>query len=144
MKKINLLVLAVCVALIAVVTVAAMLLGHRPATLPEDVTAQGGYVYIAAGGQGKWFSLPQEETTLTLRRTKADGTEIENIVALTSEGAYMLSSTCDNQDCVHQGLVTLQNKAQRPLQNMILCLPNDVIIELYSAQELQALQDDPS
>jgi len=141
LKKINLLVLTLCLAVIAAVAVIALMVGQRPDTLPEALTAQDGYVYISAGNEGKWFALPEAETPLTLRRTKADGTVVENIVALTPQGAFMQSSTCDNQDCVHQGVVTLENKSQRVLQNMILCLPNEVVIELYSAQELEAFQN---
>lgn len=138
--KVNLLVLLLCAALLVCVLIIARLQSRAPETLPEALTAAEGYVYINAAGQGKWFELPQQETTLTLRRTKADGKVVENVVALTPEGVYMQSSTCGNQDCVKQGLVTLENRDQRALQNMVLCLPNNVTVELYSAQELAALQ----
>ena len=38
-----------------------------------------------------------------------------------------------------QGEVTLENKDQRVLQHMVLCLPHDVIVELYSTEELNEM-----
>ena len=51
----------------------------------------------------------------------------------------MKSSPCDNQDCVKQGEVTLANKDERILSNMIICLPNQVVLELYTPEELLEL-----
>ena len=51
----------------------------------------------------------------------------------------MKSSTCDNQDCVKQGVVTLENMEERLLGNMIICLPNQVTLSLYTTEELLAL-----
>jgi hypothetical protein len=48
----------------------------------------------------------------------------------------MKSSTCDNQDCVLQGTVSLENKYERVLGNMIICLPNEITLELFTPQEL--------
>ena len=143
MRNKNLLVILLIVIVIAVAAAAALIIPRvLPQTLPEDslLTAKG-YVYISAGGEGRWFELPEEESPLTLRRTKADGTVLENTVHLTPEGVYMASSTCDNQDCVEQGLVTLENMDTRVLRNLIVCLPNEVGIELYSAGELQSMLD---
>ena len=44
----------------------------------------------------------------------------------------MKESNCTNQDCVHQGDVTLQNIASRPLANQIICLPHKVVLELVT------------
>ncbi len=49
----------------------------------------------------------------------------------------MHASNCDNQDCVHQGKVTLDNRENRVLMNMIICLPNRVVLTLLDAQEAQ-------
>lgn len=133
----NVLVVVAFIAVAVVLLVTGHLLPVYPDTAPEgaSLTARG-YVYITAGGESRWFELPEEETPLTLRRTQEDGTVIENIISLLPDGAYMAHSTCENQDCVQQGTVTLENRTTRPLQNMILCLPNDVMIALYSADEL--------
>ena len=69
--------------------------------------------------------------------TQANGAE--NVIHVTSEGVSMKSSTCDNQDCVKQGEVTLANKDERILSNMIICLPNQVVLELYTPEELLEL-----
>ena len=61
-----------------------------------------------------------------------------NVVRVTRDSIVMHSANCDNQDCVHQGLVSLQNRDKRVLQNMIICLPNQVVLELLDAEEAQA------
>lgn len=62
-----------------------------------------------------------------------------NTIAVTPDSVRMHESSCDNQDCVEQGVVSLGNKDQRVLQNMIICLPNEVVLELYTPEELTAL-----
>ena len=139
MQKRNLIVIIAVLVLALTVAVAA-LLWPKTVEAPADVNlAAKGYVHISAGDQTRWFELPQEETSMTLRRTDEAGNEISNTVALTPEGAYMAHSTCENQDCVMQGSVTLANKGSRPLQNLVICLPNNVIVELYSAEEMAQL-----
>ena len=58
-----------------------------------------------------------------------------NVVRATATGIVMHSSTCDNQSCVEQGEVTLENRDMRVLSNMIICLPNEVILELLTPEE---------
>ena len=53
-----------------------------------------------------------------------------NVVEVSDHGAMMLSSTCDNQLCVHMGEVTVDNWEFRPNQAFIICLPNRVSVEL--------------
>ena len=65
--------------------------------------------------------------------------ECINVIEVTEDSVRMAESTCDNQDCIYQGTVTLENKDSRVLQNMILCLPNEVILELYTYDELKAV-----
>lgn len=59
-----------------------------------------------------------------------------NIVHVTPTSIDMHEANCDNQDCVEQGEVTLENKATRILGNRIICLPNQVTLQLYSRDEL--------
>ena len=63
----------------------------------------------------------------------------ENVIHVTENSVEMKSSTCDNQDCVKQGVVTLENMEERLLGNMIICLPNQVTLSLYTTEELLAL-----
>ena len=62
-----------------------------------------------------------------------------NVVHVTPDSVFMESSTCEGQDCVKQGMVSLENRHQRVLGNMIICLPNKVVLELYSPEEAQEL-----
>lgn len=62
----------------------------------------------------------------------------ENVIAFTDRGFYMQHATCRNQQCIHQGEVTLDNYRNRALGTRIICLPNRVTAELV----LEAGQDD--
>lgn len=74
--------------------------------------------------------LSQPET-LTIDQ----GNGMVNVVEVSERGMRMVSSTCDNQICVHQGWVTLDNWEMKPQQQFISCLPNQVMLELVEAQE---------
>lgn len=121
------------------------------APLPtEQETAQpaatvppaAGYVRVTAGNDSRWFTLPEEEEyAITVKQHDPSGGEHVNVVRFTPRGALMESSTCDNQDCVSQGEVTLENKETRVLSNWVICLPNQVSIELYTADELAAMSE---
>lgn len=111
-----------------------------PAEAPEETARPRGYVLIAAGNEAKWFALPEEEPmNLTVNQTDADGNVYSNVICLTPEGVYMAASTCENQDCVQQGEVTLDNRELRVLGSWIICLPHQVSVELYSEADLEAL-----
>ncbi len=68
-----------------------------------------------------------------LELTQPDGKQ--NVVRITPGSIVMHSANCDNQDCVHQGMVSLENKNMRVLQNMIVCLPNQVVLQLLDPEE---------
>ena len=51
----------------------------------------------------------------------------------------MMFSTCDNQLCVHQGQVSLDNRDLRALYNQIACLPNEVLLEVLDEHEVMSL-----
>ncbi len=53
-----------------------------------------------------------------------------NEITITPHGAHMSHSTCENQDCVQQGEATLENFDTRVLMGWVICLPNQVSIEL--------------
>ena len=73
-----------------------------------------------------------EEGEYTIRQ----GEDKENVIHVTPDSVHMKSSTCDNQDCVLQGTVTLENITERVLANMIICLPNEITLELYTPEGL--------
>ena len=73
------------------------------------------------------------------RYTVRRGEDLVNVIEVTPDSIKMHESSCDNQDCVQQGTVTLENKNKRVLQNMIICLPNEVVLELYTPEEIAQL-----
>lgn len=118
MKNRNLLVIAALVVVIAAAT---------PAR---------GYVLVSTATDVRWLPLPESgEETIAVRQTR-DGKELENVLHLTPDGVYMESSTCEGQDCVKQGEITLENRHERVLQNFIICLPQQVTLELYTPEEI--------
>ena len=50
----------------------------------------------------------------------------------------MESSNCENQTCVGQGEVTLENRDLRPLFNMVICLPHNLSLELLTRAEAES------
>ena len=70
-----------------------------------------------------------------------------NLVVVESGAVSMMFSTCDNQLCVHQGQASLDNRDLRALYNQIVCLPNEVLLEVLDEGEVmsfygeQALED---
>ncbi len=60
-----------------------------------------------------------------------------NIVEVTEDSIWMAESTCDNQDCIYQGKVSLENRDTRVLQNMVLCLPHNVTLLLMTQDEIR-------
>ena len=113
----------------------------EPETVPEEGEAApkpaAGYVLVSTATQSGWLPLPEEgEITYPLKQVLPDGTEAVNLIHLTPEGVYMEDSTCAGHDCVDQGMVTLENKDERILGNMIICLPNQVVLQLYTPEEL--------
>ena len=89
------------------------------------VTVQGMmYEPLPLAGEGS-FTIKQDENTT-------------NTIHVTPDSVWMEHSTCDNQDCVDQGTVSLDNMSTRVLSNMIICLPNEVVLELYTPETLES------
>ena len=70
------------------------------------------------------------------RITRPDGGE--NVIHIGHNSFYMESSNCDNQNCVEQGEVTLENRETRLLFNMVICLPHGLSLELLTRAETEA------
>ena len=105
-----------------------------------SATEAKGYVLVSSATQAGWLVLPSEgETVYPLVQVLPDGSTAVNLIHLTPDGVYMEDSTCENHDCVEQGTVTLENRYERILSNMIICLPNQVILQLYDPEEVRAL-----
>lgn len=95
----------------------------------EDAIA---YMLVSVGNT-MYRPIPlTEEGEYAIRQN--DGA-MENIVHVTRDSIAMMSSTCDNQDCVQQGTVSMENREERVLGSFIVCLPNKVTLELLTAKE---------
>lgn len=95
------------------------------------------YVLVQTATQLGFLPLPDEgEYSYPLVQILPDGTEATNVIHVTAEGVYMEDSTCENHDCVEQGEVTLENRNDRILGSMIICLPNQVYLQLMTPDEV--------
>ncbi len=94
--------------------------------MPEKAPEAEAYVYIIVNGRISAIYPVGEEGDVTVDQ----GNGKVNVVHVTENGFYMASSTCDNQLCVQQGEVTIDNYRQRILGASVLCLPNNVDLEL--------------
>lgn len=63
------------------------------------------------------------------------GNDVINHVEIKDGAIYMQDSTCPDQQCVYQGEITAENYEDRPLRNWIVCLPNQVTVELVLEDE---------
>ena len=97
-----------------------------PENPPEKAPEAEAYLYIIVNGRISGIYAVGEEGDVTV--DQGDGKV--NVIHMTEKGFYMASSTCDNQLCVHQGEVTVDNYQQRILGASVLCLPNNVDLEL--------------
>lgn len=88
-------------------------------------TGQDEIIVTVAGSEYARIPLGQPQT---LTVTQENGAV--NVIEVTRDGVMMLSSTCENQLCVHMGKVTRDNWETRPERQFIICLPNRVSVEL--------------
>lgn len=119
MNRKNWVVIAIIV--LAAAVLLALTLLNRPMTAVEE-----DMVIIAVDGK-EYARVPlSKPQTVTVSQENGS----VNVVEVSSRGAVMASSTCDNQLCVHMGEVTVDNWESRPNQQFIICLPNRVSVEL--------------
>ncbi len=125
---------------------AAGLVGEGEAEASEESSLEAlpwTFVYVSTdSGEGFYLPLPEREEdsyTYPLVQLRSDGTKAINNIRVTPEGVSIVSANCDNQDCVHQGMLTLANRDIRPLGNFIICLPHRVWLSLYTAEEILAM-----
>ena len=106
--------------------------GASPAASTEEkgplLPQTGAEAYLVVLVRNRVYAIEPlgEERDLTI--DQGDG--VVNVVHLTPNGFFMHSSTCDNQLCVGQGEVTVENYNRRILGTAVLCLPNQVELEL--------------
>ena len=94
------------------------------------------YVLVRLSDSFGLLPLPLEgEYDKTIRQNLADGTEAVNVLHLTPEGFRMEEANCKGQDCVDEGMVTLENREVRVLWNMVICMPHQLAAELITRDE---------
>ena len=106
----------------------AAMVGPMP---PKKAEVVRGHVILTVGGRQYGDPIPMDrDKIITLRQ---DDGKI-NKVHITPEKVYMESSTCDNQDCVQQGEVHVDTYQDRILGTYVICLPNNVSIEMVPVE----------
>ena len=119
--------------------------GQQPAEQPflvqvTDSDPSIAYVLVRMPEAVGLLPLPVEgEYTRTIRQVMADGTEAVNVLHLTANGVWMEESNCEGHDCILEGEVTLENREERVLWNMVICLPHQLSLELITREEAESL-----
>lgn len=111
---------------------------YGAARLFQENRAPSGLVEISAGG-APHSTVPLAEAREV--RVEQAGGHV-NIVEIKDGGVRMAYSTCQNQQCVEQGVVTEENWRSRALGRLIICLPNQVQVELALEDALQTLLEE--
>ena len=96
--------------------------------MPPPRTAEvKGHVVITVGNRQYGDPIPMDrEKVITIKQENGH----VNKVHITPEKAYMEYSSCENQDCVGQGEITMDNYKTRILSTFVICLPNNVTVEM--------------
>lgn len=91
------------------------------------------YVVVTVNGKRWGDPIPMDmDKEITVKQENG----AVNVVHITPETVKMQSSTCENQDCIYQDAIPLNYaETHRILGNMIVCLPNQVVLELVSGAE---------
>ncbi len=77
----------------------------------------------------KEVSLSEEQTVIVEQQN------CKNVIRIENGGVFMQETTCRNQDCIEQGIVTPENAGSRALGGWIICLPNRVSVELMPEEQ---------
>ena len=98
------------------------------------------YVLVTLPDFRGLLPLPAEgEYARTVRQERPDGSVYLNVLLLTPEGFRMEEANCEGHDCVLEGEVTLSNREDRVLWNMVVCLPHQLSAELVTRAEAEQL-----
>ncbi len=118
MKKRDLLLILIVVLIAAALLGVTMLSGSgKVAKGQMNVYVDGKLHATVTIVNGKDYTVQQEDGSV-------------NVIRMTENGFYMLSSTCHNQLCIGQGEANADNWNRRSLGTHVICLPNRVDVEL--------------
>lgn len=130
MKKRDLLLILIVVVIAALLLVGTVLLNSgKEATGQMNVYVNGAIYRTVDLQSGKDFEVRQEDGSV-------------NVIRMTENGFYMLSSTCHNQLCIQQGEANAENWNLRSLGTHVICLPNRVDVELVLTEDKTVLDPD--
>lgn len=94
---------------------------------------------ISIGGTIHSVVLLDHEDTIELVQENG----FRNVVKVFPGGFVMQESNCRNQDCIQQGEVTTDNVDTRLLYHQIICLPNQVVLEMVEGEDSLLLESLP-
>lgn len=117
MKKRDVIIIAVCMAVALVGLAAVRFLAPRGTINYADIFIND-VLYQA---------VPLNEDTVI---TVDQGDGKINYVEVKDGAIFMADSTCADHLCVDQGAMSPKNYENRPMMNWIICLPNQVTVEL--------------
>ncbi len=100
----------------------------------EEYPAESYLIVKTASGTAMPIPL-NSDNAFTVKQS--DGSE--NTVHIGKNSFYMEASNCENQNCVEQGEVSLENRDTRVLLNMVICLPHNLSLELLTPEEARSL-----
>ena len=107
----------------------ANMMGPMPVPQTEEVK---GHVIITVGGRQYGDPIPMDrDKIITIRQENGE----INKIRITPDSVDTEYSTCENQDCIGEGTITLDNYNERILGTWIICLPNQVTIEMVPADK---------
>ena len=87
------------------------------------VRSEGEYVYITIKGETEVYPLGQD-IVISLE----DGTDTYNTIVIENHTVFMENASCPDQICVHHKAVSKNGET-------IICLPNQVFIEIESDRQ---------
>lgn len=73
---------------------------------------------------------------------KTNGGANVNTIEVNETSVWMAESTCPTQDCVNQGVVSLENKDTRILGDCIYCMAHNVTLQLIDAEQYAQLMEE--
>ena len=100
--------------------------------MPKQTEKVRGHVIITVAGRQYGDPIPMDRDKIIT--VKQENGAI-NRIHITPEYVEMESSTCENQDCIGEGEVNVNTYKDRILSTYIICLPNQVTIEMVPADE---------
>ena len=100
--------------------------------MPKQTEKVRGHVVITVAGRQYGDPIPMDRDKIIT--VKQENGAI-NRIHITPEYVEVESSTCENQDCIGEGEVNVNTYKDRILSTYIICLPNQVTIEMVPADE---------